>query len=237
MALLSRISEKLENRLSLAEWAWRGSITAMSIGLPAWAAHATAWVNAYGPIAWVIAGALGAAAAIGLICASNAVLQKIHRDSVRRKFYDRADNINPLQDMFDHKRIKISELIPPYTNIIENKTFVECEIIGPQNVFFSGTASGSLTINGCHFLNCAGFVTKDNIGFPNIIGFVNCSFLRCTMANLMIFMPDRGYQTMAAGLSGLPWLTPGYPKDLPASPPPSPAPPQPQAGTLPQTFP
>jgi len=54
--------------------------------------------------------------------------------SIRRMFYQSKDRIDPMQSVFERKRILITDLLPPIGRSIVGKSFTDCEIVGPANV-------------------------------------------------------------------------------------------------------
>jgi hypothetical protein len=119
---LDSLLEKIESRWSLATLVWQTVGAVMSFGIPAWAAHATAWLNRFGPIAWVTCGFAGL-----LLFAAFLVLIAVFRErfivaSIRRRFYEKADGINPLEPTFRNQRIYLSDLISPIEPAVKNKT-------------------------------------------------------------------------------------------------------------------
>jgi len=69
---------------------------------------------------------------------------------------DKGALINPLDVSFERKRILLNEFVLPSHTIIENKTFIDCDLIGPANIYFhsSNNASpyASLSSTLCGFL-------------------------------------------------------------------------------------
>jgi hypothetical protein len=134
MAFYSQLLDRVETRLSLADWAWRGGLALMTFGVPAWAAHATGWLASYGPIAWVGAGLIGMLACSVVAYLVSITYVKIRTIRLLRRISERADAINPMDQYFHSKRINLQWFVPPSGDAVEGKTFTKCEIIGPLNI-------------------------------------------------------------------------------------------------------
>ena len=109
-------------------------------------ASISSWLDKYGPIAW---GAIGLATwfFILFISAFTYWLYALARMRSQQATFaamqsKTTDYINPLEDTFHKRRIKIQDLIDPYSHDIKNKTFTDCELVGPANLVFN---------KNCHF--------------------------------------------------------------------------------------
>jgi len=174
----------------------------LSFGVPAWAAAASQWLDQYGPIAWVGCGLLG------LICAALIFfLVSLTRDkwistSVKRRFYESGDRINPLETVFNRVRIRIEDLAPPFTPAIKDKTFIDCDILGPANICVMG---GSMTGSGGEKVD--GIVGRVGAGSHNSIFFHNCVFRNCRFYQITFIVPEPLYALFVANNAGIPFLT------------------------------
>ncbi len=151
-------------------------------GLMAWAAYATEWLNEFGPIAWVLAGFVG----IFLVLFIWLVVVVVQLLATRRNYFraisSPTETINPLDDTFIRKRIKMQEFRPPYQKILENKIFKNCEILGPAAVYFSG----GYFDGQCQFVHCELLSQKEGEKSYNAIGFENAVFQNCQLFDLII---------------------------------------------------
>jgi hypothetical protein len=128
--------DRLGSRWSLAAHVW-GAITMIaSFGLPAWATWAAGIFSQYAPLSWIVAGFAG------LFFWSLYQLTRAlaHRILVNAKydarFIERGQNYNPLDLTFERKRIYLDDFSLPSHTIIEGKTFIDCDIIGPATIYF-----------------------------------------------------------------------------------------------------
>lgn len=90
-------------------------------------------------------------------------------------------NFNPLETTFERKRIYVDDLVLPSHPLIDGKTFVDCDIIGPANIYFSyGNNIPTLRPPNIDMVCLDPAKTFFNgFAFSNCI-FRNCSFQRIT---------------------------------------------------------
>jgi hypothetical protein len=153
-----------------------------SIGLPAWATWAAGIFSQYAPLSWVVAGFAG------LVCWS--LYQLLRAWALRiivnakydARFIERGQNYNPLELTFERKRIYLDDFSLPSHTVIEGKTFIDCDIIGPATIHFkSNNLAQPLRppILDAIWLHPAAKFTN-GFTFDSCI-FRNCSFQRITM--------------------------------------------------------
>src|SRR5260370_26834747 len=120
------------------------SITGAVVG---WATWFTGIFQQHAPASWIYATVIGAL--IGAVIAALLAYSREKMQQVRfRNTVFSGTYLNPLDTLFTTKRVRIADLSPPIGAIIEGKTFVDCEIMGPANVVFEG----------CHFHGNSGEV-------------------------------------------------------------------------------
>lgn len=170
----------------------------------AWLAHVTAFLQPYAPFSWGIAaliGAIGFALAVLVIAH---IRSAIVTASIRRKFYEGSEKLNPVVSQFQEQRIFVSDLVPPFELVIRNKTFIKCEIIGPANVVLSGPG----LIKDSSIINCAASKMSDKSQFiPASVMFENCQFLECKLVNLLFLVPSSAQAKFTKDLLGIHWIT------------------------------
>src|SRR5262249_41363838 len=131
---------------------WRalglGSIVAVA-ALTGFIANATYWIQPLGPIAYWVAALLAMYIATLIVNGFAKLRVSWHSAAAIDKWKSDVATINPLDKEFNRIRIKWSDLVHPITNRIKNKTFVDCELIGPANI---GPMSSDFS--DCHFYNC-----------------------------------------------------------------------------------
>lgn len=152
-------------------------------------AYITTWARALGPVG---VGGIGLASAllawVGISAAQTLRAKGRARDAETaaiERWQREVSNINPLSREFHTQRIKIADLASPIDGRVKSKRFIDCEILGPSNIFFEGR--GSLTgsvFNGCDFV-----VPRLGALIYNVIAFNDCDFINCQFWKCTIFMP------------------------------------------------
>ena len=142
-------------------------------------------MKAYEPLSWVVAflvGALLVSAVFGVGAWFRAL---IARARYLNNLEKPENPINPFDSTFSRKRIYHRSLADPVTRMVNRKTLVECEIIGPGAAVFSGYDFGGGTILGNVDLIeiDMGLSSKD---FCNLTIFNDCTFRDCKIYNLVL---------------------------------------------------
>lgn len=163
-----------------------------SFALPAWAVNAAHLFSEYSPASWVVAGFLG----MLLASISYAIWQWAFRTRVRARYDYRLlsgpSPINPLDRTFEGKRIFLNEFVLPSHTVIESKTFIDCEIIGPANLYwyFNNQASDIWGPKmDAVFLD-------PGVKFNNGISLRNCIFRGCSFHHVTVFVGKHDYETI-----------------------------------------
>jgi hypothetical protein len=161
----------------------------VSVGaLTAWAAAATEWIAAYGPIGWWGAGIIGALLAIlgfWLIARTRMLFQLVR---FRNRVLE-SSTINPLETVFRNQRIFLRDLTPPIGGVVSGKTFIGCQLIGPANLIFEN----------CHMAGNGGdgidgiIITKEARP-TNGLGFSGCTFQQCQFYLVTFMVPEVIYR-------------------------------------------
>lgn len=184
--------------LAFAKVALPSSFTGALVG---WATWFAGLFQQYAPASWIFAGVIGAL--IGAVVAFLAILTRERMQLLRfRSYVFSAGQINPLDRLFTSKRLKLVDLSPPVGPFIDNKTFIDCEIIGPGNAMFQD----------CHFQQNAGEVVDAIIIKPGLFprngfGFRNCTFTRCRFYLITFMVPEPDFEAFYKHHSGLNWIT------------------------------
>jgi hypothetical protein len=165
--------DAVESRWSLA---LHGVTLLTTVGATAWGAWAADILSQYSPLSWIVAGLLGALfwAVVRLIW--NWGYRIKIRAQYDAKFIEHGGNYNPLDLTFEKKRIYLNDFVLPSSPLIQGKTFIECEIIGPAIVYFrannlaapirepkldavwlhpTASMSNHFTFDNCIFRNCS----------------------------------------------------------------------------------
>jgi len=146
---ISKFFDGITSRLDLAGYVWSGLVIVNTF-VTAHFASLNAWIASFGPLGYWSVGLLGGllAALIGLLIArirlwwiTGAAIDKWKKD---------VSSVNPLDDQFTKLRLRLLDLAHPITKKISNKTFVNCELMGPANIMVTGTGG----FNTTSFMNC-----------------------------------------------------------------------------------
>jgi hypothetical protein len=197
----------------VANWFWQsaGSITLvagwlLSFGLPAWGLRAANLFGHYQPVSSILAGFVGALT-FGIVArlVGGARLAWVTAN-VRDRFYRDGDRINPLDRLFERKRISIADLAPPMGGPIRDKTFDGCELIGPANIVMAATGAGVL--HGNNFTKCDAVSTADGAQPQTAIAFLDCRFVNCQFFDVTLFIHEGAHTAANQAIGGLNWITP-----------------------------
>lgn len=171
--------------------------------LAVWAVHLTDALRIYAPTSYVVAG-IGAFLAIGLANALR-IFAKDRSQIIRfRQIVHDTHMVNPVDDTYRRQRIRLIDLAPPIGGAIRNKTFIECEIVGPANALF---------MPDCFFQNCGGegvdgLMIRQGSFARNGFAFENCTFRACRFYLFTFMVPEELYSSFATyDWRGINWLT------------------------------
>jgi hypothetical protein len=207
---------KLDSPITVGQWCWDrvsgnwATLAALAGGAGmSYLAAISTWLKPYAPISWAFTGLTGClflAAVFYLICKGRCLWT---HTTITKAFHEQnAHTINPFDSVFQKKRINISELISPFDRVIKDKTFIDCDIIGPANVGLNATRPGGASVSSCGWFESGGVVTKDTTHVPFGILLQDCTFLRCRIYGLTLFIPGSAYSHIAPNMPGFLWITP-----------------------------
>ena len=204
-------------------------------GIGAWLAHATGWISAYGPYAWLLAGLLAAIGAATVMLLVAFARYRWNEGAALTHWAETVDGVNPLDKEFSNKRIRIADLAHPVSKSIVGKVFRDCELVGPAILCFRGQPQkrnappGSAYFKGVSFVNCdlvvlrkATFVPTYNAIFIDDITVIGGEIMNCLI--IMTEQTAKSFTSMP-GMLGAGWLTlsgdPEFDEKLSSLPPPS----------------
>lgn len=199
---MGRFYSWLETRWSLVSLAFQLGGAIVSFGIPAWAAQAAHLFPQYSPFSWVAAGFAGLA-----VCALAYALYGYARGRIAvAKFQLRVQSVtavNPLDSTFERRRIAIGSLSPPIGGLISDKTFVDCDLVGPANVIMLNCTFDRNSGNGVDAI-----IIKDWSRPTNGFGFTGCSFTRCRFYLVTFMVPGEYLADFTKyNWTGLNWIT------------------------------
>jgi hypothetical protein len=161
-----------------------------SFGLPAWAVKSAQIFSQYSPLSWVVAGFCG----LILWVIVRLIWQFGSRIAVRAKydakFLDRGDRINPLDLTFERKRILINDFVLPSHPLIDGKTFIDCDLIGPATIYFNYNNQA----NPLRPPRIDAVWLDPKATFSNGFSFNNCIFRNCSFQRITLFASVENYE-------------------------------------------
>lgn len=190
-------------------WGWTnlGNISLLggwilSFALPAWAVHAVKLFSIYAPASWVAAGFGGMIlAALSWLFASMARRRWV-RSAYDARMLAQGGAVDPMHKTFERKRIFLNEFALPSHVIIEGKTFIDCEIVGPANILLEYGNS----IDDPKAPICDAVILATGRQFFNGYLFRNCSFRSCSLQRITLFITEAEYPNRVH-LNWLNWIT------------------------------
>ena len=155
--------------------------------LTGWAGAASAWLEVWGPIGYVAAGLAGALAASVCLALMGLWRQQMARARFIAKTIVTPATINPLQTRFERQRFKLNDLENPFSVVVDNKEFLDCEIIGHGAAMFRAHT----TVLRPSIVGCDLALLKKNVRIETFIVFQNCRFINCRFLRITIMVhPD-----------------------------------------------
>jgi hypothetical protein len=170
----------LDSGWTVGKFIWGSGLMA-SFGLAAWGVWAARIFADYSPLSWVVAGFIGGL--IWVMCLYISALAYKLRvvTAYNARFLDKGVLVNPLDALFERKRILLNDFVLPSHRLI-GKVFVDCDLIGPANIYLhSGNRADPIREPKFDAVWLSPAAAFDNgFVFKNCI-FKNCSFQRVTM--------------------------------------------------------
>lgn len=149
------------------------------------------WINKYGAFGWATTGLL----AFVLISAGLALVgygrHRWEMAKASRKWATDVDAINPLDNEFHKKRIKLADLRHPVRRQIEGKKFTDCQLMGPTNLFLSH----NMNLTNAAFLNCDLILTKNKAQIFNVTELTNCEIIGGEIVEATIYVHPSVFQS------------------------------------------
>jgi len=192
-----------EWRLSLATVIWSLFVPVGSFALPAWAAEAAGVFSEYAPLSWVVAGFAGLLLYAIAVFIYGTGQQRSVRSRYDARFMEKTGGVDPLAKVFEGKRIYLNDFVLPSKPVVIGKTFVDCEIVGPTNMYFEvGNAVDSVQPGTVDAVALSG-----KRQFFNGVLFRDCKFRGCTFHRITLFFePHEALEIQH--LEWLNWISP-----------------------------
>ncbi|MEO8722228.1 MAG: hypothetical protein ABI395_01720 [Sphingobium sp.] len=179
----------LEWKWSLANLLWGVPAAIASFALPAWAVRASKVFEQYAPLSWVVAGFMGMAAGAIIYCIAAWGRGRWVKARYDARMLAQGGAIDPLEKTFERKRIYLNEFCLASHPFVENKTFIDCEIIGPANIILQ---SGNNIGDPRYPMSDAVLMARDAAPFNGYI-FRDCTFRGCNFSRITFLVPFSEY--------------------------------------------
>lgn len=175
---------------------WPTVIVVVGGAVMTWLGYLSAWLRVYGPVAW---GALGIASALVLSLAFFLAGLAKQRFVLVRFAERRAETagINPLDDHFSKKRIKMSDFFHPFYEPVTATKFQDCELLGPAAVALEGGA-----FLRSSFVNCEAVIMRADTPVAGVTPFRNCTFERCKFFGITFLLTKDQYMMFKSQTGG-----------------------------------
>ncbi|MGR3660987.1 MAG: hypothetical protein ACU0CA_07320 [Paracoccaceae bacterium] len=192
----------IEWKLSLGSFVWAVLFPVGSFAVTSWATRAAGVFSQYAPLSWIVAGFVGL-----LIYALSVFLYGVGQSRTVRSKYDanfllETGGVDPLSKVFEGKRIYLNDFILPSNPIVEGKNFVDCEIVGPANIYL-GIGNSINDVKPFH-VDAVALSGKND--FTNAYNFHNCTFRNCTFHRVTLFFHPEEVPKLQH-LDWLNWIT------------------------------
>jgi hypothetical protein len=192
----------------LLGWLWQnlGNLALLASGLatfvvPAWAFHAANLLSEYSPFSWVAAGLVGFFVSATGYASAMWGYGKWTCSRYDSQMISKGRFVDPMQKAFEDKRIFLNEFCLPSHPLVEGKTFINCEIIGPANIVLQYGNS----VQEQKPPECDAVVLDPTKPFYNALLFRNCTFRLCSFQRITFYVSADEYET-TKHLAWLNWI-------------------------------
>jgi hypothetical protein len=206
---IKRLASDWGSHLTFGDYVIRLGSAALSLGggwAMSWAASATAWLQAWGPIASVFAGLMGfsfvALSLSGVYALIGSGRKRRAEPAYHQMLGTKTHFINPLSPRFMGERISLADLqIHPLSLDFpqQGKLFSDCIVVGPGTIALAECTLGdAIRFPGCNIAryNRIGYV------MPNVF-FRNCTFVNCTFLHITPFVRDEDEESFKTRFPGI----------------------------------
>ncbi|MEJ7933650.1 hypothetical protein WG907_05165 [Sphingobium sp. AN558] len=197
MDWLGKRGECMGGMRKAALWCWDNWDKLSAVGVavvafagPAWAAYFSPFIAAYAPLSWVVAGLAGLIIVTVIMCAGSWTYSRFNLARLTAIIMERS-GVNPLDDRFDRKTIRLIDFYRPQYVSHKNKDFRDCEVIGPGLVYFS-----NVTFDHCEFKQVQIAIINETKTMWGMTIFESPKFLNCDIVNLTMMMNRATYDVL-----------------------------------------
>src|SRR4051794_9105578 len=201
LGILRWIGGKLFGHWDFVAWIAGSAWMLIGAAVTGWATWAAGIFAQYAPFSWVMAGLVGAVlnAFIFWIVARGYFWYAQARWT--KMMASPGEGVNPLDENFVRRRIKIGDLVSRVNPVIENKTFDRCELVGPALVILEGVNLMRSSFMGCNLMCC-----KDNFPVFAAVVLRNTSIINSKIFEITFIVPESRVDDMKGLPNGF-WLS------------------------------
>ena len=203
MGKIARFLDEWSGRIANGLTVWPFVPVGAFAVLMGYLSTSVAWVSQFGAFGWLsivlvafVLGGLGLALIGGwrVNSAQAKMLARLSSDS---------SHFDPMASTFENKVLFLKDLVPPGRRHMENRKFINCEIIGPGNIVVClNSAEGVPSVfRGNIYYDVDCIQVDPAVNSNNAIYFPGCDFEKCKFYNLNLLFYDRYSQDWH-------WITP-----------------------------
>jgi hypothetical protein len=185
--------DKWTNRVSSAYTLWPLIPVGAMSGLVAYLSAGVNWINQMGAFGWALVGVLTFAILSASLLGFSVAKEKWTHAKIARDKAAPSDSVNPLESEFTKRRIRLSDMVRPSTQRIVDKTFTDCQLLGPMMI----SPVFGTEFNGTTFVNCNWVVVKPGLIY-NVIGLERVKVRGGDLSDVTILVPEDGLEMIRA---------------------------------------
>lgn len=206
---ISKRLQELESHITLFQFFRRYLFPVIGAVMSALAAALTDVLQEFAPASWIFAGLFG-----GVLTAAILSLVALFHERLRRaRYYLLAEKteltVNPLENVFERQRLKVSDFTPPTGNRLTNKIFRECDLVGPGNIVLGE----GVNVNGMGLFECDVVAIDGNIPAAwTALVLEQCVLTDVRIHRCCLLVPRPFVPVLQNGFKGyqVPWLNQSY---------------------------
>lgn len=162
------------------------------------------WISQFGLFGWLSAGICAfAITGFGFATVARAQLWRVESKG-RTQLSGESSPLDPMEPIFRNKRIKIIDLINPYDQVVLNKKFIDCEIIGPANILIMFNRS---KFHNNNFERSDSIEIRDDAIPQNATNIVECDFEGCRFFKVSMLFQSSSRKAADELITSQNWLT------------------------------
>jgi hypothetical protein len=209
-----------DSLVAVAQVLWQNLVAFLASGigglLMGYLASITGWLTRAGPVVW---GGVGLISFIGLQLTFSTIRRQLaasRKDKaaalIAEQVADRS-TINPMEKHFRNQRIHVQDLFTPYGEPVTDRTFADCDIIGPAVVLVDrGTV---IRRNNLQYVEFVCVEDSKIQVWPNKLTLFNSIIESCRLYNVIFLVPRGSAEDFQRAFTdNVPWVNSKPPAPL-----------------------